>query len=76
MTAITRPQMMELRDWADQMMLDLDSFGALGRLEDESAWQDWAMQFLNNTTLGRNLPMPYDFADWRDWAERFAQALS
>lgn len=76
MTAITRPQMMELRDWADQMMLDLDSFGALGRLEDAAAWQDWAMQFLNNTTLGRNLPNPYAFNDWRDWAERFSQALS
>lgn len=67
---------MELRDWADQMMLDLDVYGALGRLDDETQWQNWAMQFLNNTTLGRNLPMPYDFHDWRDWAERFAQALS
>jgi hypothetical protein len=76
MTTITRPSMMELRDWADQMMLDLDSYGALGRLEDEAQWQDWAMQFLNNTTLGRNLPQPYDFTDWRDWAERFAQTLS
>lgn len=76
MTTITRPSFMELHDWADQMMLDLDVYGALGRLDDETQWQNWAMQFLNNTTLGRNLPMPYDFDDWRDWAERFAQALS
>jgi hypothetical protein len=34
------------------------------------------MQFLNNTSLGRNFPLPYDFDDWRDWAERFAQSLS
>lgn len=76
MTTITRPSFMKLQDWADQMMLDLDIYGTLGRLDDEANWQNWAMQFLNNTTLGRNLPLPYDFDDWRDWAERFAQALS
>lgn len=70
---ITLPIGMELRDWADQIALDLDSFGALGRLDDIDDWQNWAMQFLNNTTLGRNFPLPYDFDNWRDWAERFCQ---
>lgn len=76
MTTITRPSFMGLNDWADQMMLDLDVYGTLGRLDDPDNWQNWAMQFLNNTTLGRNLPLPYDFDNWRDWAERFAQSLS
>jgi hypothetical protein len=39
---------MELNDWADQIALDLDSYGAFGRLEKDANWQDWAMQFLNN----------------------------
>ena len=76
MTAITRPSYMKLQDWADQMSIDLDQYGAFGRLQDERMWQDWAVQFLNNTTLGRNLPNPYSFDNWQDWAERFCQALS
>lgn len=70
---ITLPTGMGLRDWADQVALDLDNYGAFGRLDDVENWQNWAMQFLNNTTLGRNFPIPYDFDDWRDWAERFCQ---
>ena len=70
---ITLPTGMGLRDWADQVALDLDNSGAFGRLDDVENWQNWAMQFLNNTTLGRNFPIPYDFDDWRDWAERFCQ---
>lgn len=76
MISVTRPTGMVLPDWADQVVLDLDSFGSFGRLSDEALWQDWAAQFLNNTTLGRNLPRPYDFPDWREWAERFCQLLS
>jgi hypothetical protein len=76
MTAATRPTGMALRDWADQIVLDLDNYGAFGRLDDEVRWQDWALQFFNNTTLGRNLPNPYQFTDWREWAERFIQMLA
>jgi hypothetical protein len=52
----------------------LDSYGAFGRLDVEENWQSWAMQFLNNTSLKENFPLPYQFEDWRDWAERFCQA--
>ena len=76
MTNITRPSGMALRDWADCVVLDLDNYGAFGRLTDEAHWQDWGVQFLNNTTLGRNLPNPYQFTDWRQWAERMAQLLA
>lgn len=76
MSAATRPTGMELRDWADQIVLDLDNYGAFGRLQAEAQWQDWAMQFFNNTTLGRNFPNPYQFAHWREWAERFIQMLA
>lgn len=73
---ITRPQGMELLDWANQIVLDLDPYGSFGKLENETLWQDWAMQYFNNSALGRNFPIPYDFQDWREWAERFAQMLS
>lgn len=76
MTTITRPSMMSLPDWANQIALDLDNYGAFGRLDDPEKWQDWAVQFLNNTSLGRNLPNPYDFTDWREWAERLSQLLA
>lgn len=72
---VTLPVNMNLRDWADQIALDLDSFGAFGRLSDETKWQDWAMQLLNNTSLNENIPTPYNFVNWRDWAERFCQSV-
>lgn len=75
-TNVTLPTNMQLRDWADQIVLDLDPYGALGRLDDENKWQDWAMQFLNNMTLKNNIPIPYGFNNWKDWAERFCQVLA
>lgn len=76
MTArVTLPTGMSLRDWADQIALDLDPYGAFGRLDVEDQWQNWAMQFLNNLTLKENFPIPYSFDNWRDWAERFCQVL-
>lgn len=72
---VTLPTNLELTDWANQVVLDLDPYGAFGRLQDEAFWQDWAVQFLNNTNIGRNPPNPYQFEDWREWAERFCQCL-
>lgn len=66
---ITRPTGLTLNDWADAIVLDLDRYGAFGRLSDED-WQGWGVQFLNNSLIGKNLPNPYGFLDWREWAER------
>lgn len=73
---ITRPTYMQLLDWAGQVITDLDPYGSFGRLDDETKWQDWGVQFLNNTAIGRNLPNPYGFTDWKEWAERLVGALS
>lgn len=73
---ITLPTNMELLDWASQVVLDLDAYGAFGRLQDPARWQDWGVQFLNNSSIGRNLPNPYGFTDWREWAERLVGSLS
>ena len=75
MINITNPSGMSLNDWAGQVMLDLDKYGALSRLEGDD-WQEWAIRLLNSLAINRNFPLPYDFDEWRDWAERFAQALS
>lgn len=72
---VTLPTGLGLRDWADQIALDLDPYGAFGRLDIEDQWQNWAMQFLNNMTLKENFPIPYYFDNWREWAERFCQTL-
>jgi hypothetical protein len=76
MISVTRPQGLHLTDWADCICQDLDPYGSFGRLLEEKQWQSWAMQFFNNTTLGRNLPDPAPYTDWRMWAERFVQGLS
>ena len=73
---LTMPTGMELLDWSSQVIIDLDAYGSFGRLDDPSRWQDWGMQFLNNTTIARNLPIPYGFTDWREWAERLVGSLS
>ena len=73
---ITLPTNLTLEDWSSQLLLDLDAEGAFGRLQDPTRWQDWGVQFLNNTTLGRNLPNPYQFTDWKEWAERLCGALT
>lgn len=76
MTArVTLPTGMGMSDWADQVVLDLDSFGSFGKLLGED-WQDWAVQFLNNSSLSNNLPNPYMFDKWQHWAERFCEELS
>lgn len=73
---LTLPVGLELRDWADQVILDLDDLGAFGKLESDD-WQDWAVQFVGNTGLGTySPPNPYQFDNWQDWAERFVNTLS
>ena len=76
MSQLTRPYGMRLIDWADQVVRDLEPYGTAGRLLNEEEWQDWGVQFLNNTTLGRNLPNPYNFSTWREWAERMCEVLA
>lgn len=76
MINVTLPTGMGLRDWADQIVLNLTQYGVFGRLINEDGWQDWAVQFLNNSTLGGALPNPYGFLNWQDWAERFCQSLN
>ena len=76
MISITRPTGMKLRDWADQICLDLDRFGPIGRMVNDD-WQGWAIQLLSLVGLGGyTIANPYQFTDWRDWANRLCGDLS
>lgn len=72
---ITQPFLMTLDDWASQVLVDLGRYGVFGRLTDDSRWQDWAVQFINNSRIPGSIPNPYQFKNWREWAERFCQTL-
>lgn len=73
---ITQPVIIGLRDWADQVVLDLDTYGPLARLENENDWQQWGLQFCVISGLSqKNVPNPFAFQDWRSWAERFVQMV-
>lgn len=73
---ITLPTNMALRDWADQVVHDLDPYGRIGHLQDDTDWQNWGMQIVNNTSLSVTVPVPYNFDDWQDWAQRVCQVVA
>lgn len=65
------PTNMTLTDWADSVILSINDKQLLGRLDDETRWQDWAVGlFKSGTFSAQTLPDPYQFTDWRDWAMR------
>jgi hypothetical protein len=68
---VISPVNMSLTDWADSVILSINDDQLLGRLDDETRWQDWAVGLLKSGTFSaQTLPDPYQFADWRDWAMR------
>lgn len=74
---ITLPVIISLKDWADQLALDLDQYAPIPRLDNEDEWQDWAKAFCVISGISqRNPPNPYQFSDWREWASRFAQVMT
>jgi len=69
---ITQPAIMGLRDWADQINMDLSTYGVLMRLDDETKWQEWGQQFCVISGLSqKNVPDPFFYTDWREWAQHF-----
>lgn len=74
---ITLPVTIELRDWADQLSLDLAQFAPIPRLNDEKDWQEWGVAFCAISGIcQKNPPNPLNFTDWREWACRFVQTVS
>lgn len=76
MSRLTDPRFMELNLWADATVFDLENFGPIGRLENDSEWQSWAAGIIGiNGISQQNPPSPYDYSDWREWAVRFYEML-
>lgn len=67
---ITRPTLMSLHDWADQLCLDLNQYGVIGKLAGED-WRTWGYQLFS--TVPFNLPDPMAFDTWSAWAERLCE---
>lgn len=70
---ITRPTLMALHDWADQVCLELGKHGMVGKLEGED-WQTWGCQLFLSAPF--NVPDPVDFDTWQEWAERLCEVAS
>lgn len=76
MTRLVDPRTMRLQDWADVTVYNLEQFGPIARLENESEWQNWAAGIIGiNGISQQNPPSPYQYDDWREWAIRFYQVL-
>jgi len=74
---ITLPVIIGLKDWADQIVLDLSTYGVLPQLDDETKWQEWAASLCAIASItSKNPPDALSFSDWREWASRFAQIMN
>ena len=68
--------MIELQDWADQMVLDLNTYGNMPQLDNIEQWQDWAVSLCAIAGItSKNPPDARAFSDWREWASRFVQVM-
>lgn len=73
---ITRPTGLTMRDWCDQVTLDLDRFGSIGRIVKDD-WQAWGIQLVSLMGLGGYvIASPYQFKNWLDWANRLCGDLA
>lgn len=64
------PYGMTVLEWADGIVLSSTSAWALGRLDDESDWQNWAVGLVRASPVSQRAPPdPFHFDDWREWAE-------
>lgn len=73
---IVDPRGSTVIEWTDYMGSNLEAFGPLPRVDDESDWRDWAVaanQFPQVAAV--NPPNPYDYEDWEAWAMRFIQSV-
>jgi hypothetical protein len=74
MNTLIDPRTVDLQFWADSVVFDLEEFGPIGRLENESEWKDWGAGLIGiNGISQRNPPSPYQYDDWKEWAIRFYQ---
>ena len=76
MSRLADPRFMDLQYWADTAVFDLNNYGPIAQLMNESEWQNWAAGIIGiNGISQQNPPSPYNYTDWREWAYRFYEML-
>lgn len=71
------PRGLDVIEWCDYMVDELNQFGPVPRLLDPREWRAWGevvIQFQG--LLKYSPPEPRFFDEWREWAERFNQAVT
>jgi hypothetical protein len=64
------------KDWADYSYPDLEVYGAIATVIDDSDWQNWGAGLLSlNGIASAGVPNPYQFDDWKEWAMRLNQII-
>lgn len=70
------PRGMGVVEWIERMNPELDSFGDIPIIYEESEWKDWAYVVCSNPQIARCQPPDARFFDdWQDWACRFIQTI-
>lgn len=70
------PRFMEVQEWADVMVDELQGYSQPPRLDDPKEWREWALAVIQSPRIAAyNPPQPFTFSDWREWAMRFNQAV-
>lgn len=68
---------MRATEWTDAMTINLEQFGNLARLDDETQWREWALQLMTLGSLsGTTVPDPYVFISWEPWAQALNKNLA
>lgn len=70
------PRDMTVQDWTAAVTLDLEQFGSVPQLWDETRWRDWATAVIGMSAIsGVVLPDPSGFLHWSEWAARFNEIM-
>lgn len=70
------PVGLTLQDWADSITFELETSGAVPRLDDAENWREWGTSLIRLSLPNRqDAPTPDGFDDWFAWAERFVGFL-
>lgn len=70
------PRGMTVTDWTDSMVYTLERYGTVGRLNDPSLWQTWALGAVSIPDVSRQSPPnPTNYDDWLEWAFAFLRAV-
>lgn len=69
---VVKPQGIDVRHWANQMVLSLSAYGCIPKLMNRDDWRSWAALVVSLPAIAAvNAPRPDHFVQWETWAEQF-----